>query len=258
MDIRLISVDLDKTLLRDDETVSQYTLNVLGAWKKSGAKIVVSTSRSFFSAKEVCDSVCPDAVISSGGVEAFVGGKRVYSSYLSCETAKKCIMKCISDPFTHHITVVGEREDFTNNPEIKEGELEYGHYRFTDFSNVPNQRVGKISVFSDRPDDLSYCFSNDPDVRFIPFCIGVNGHKLSSAGANKGDALTAVAEHFSILKENIISFGDDTPDVDMFRASGISVAMGNSGEEVRAAADRVCDTNENDGVARFLEALLPN
>ena len=53
-----------------------------------------------------------------------------------------------------------------------------------------------------------------------------------------------------------MAFGDGTNDLSMIRAAGLGVAMGNADFAVKAAADTVCDDNEHDGVAVFLERLL--
>jgi hydroxymethylpyrimidine pyrophosphatase-like HAD family hydrolase len=50
-----------------------------------------------------------------------------------------------------------------------------------------------------------------------------------------------------------VAFGDDLNDIDMLNHAGVSVAMGNALDEVKAVADYVCDTNDNDGLAKWLE-----
>ncbi|MBQ7433328.1 MAG: HAD hydrolase family protein [Lachnospiraceae bacterium] len=52
--------------------------------------------------------------------------------------------------------------------------------------------------------------------------------------------------------EEIVAFGDDYNDIEMLRACGTGVAVGNALAEVKQAADEVCLTNEEDGVALWL------
>jgi len=59
-----------------------------------------------------------------------------------------------------------------------------------------------------------------------------------------------------IPKEAVLVFGDNGNDIDMFHAAGTSVAVGNALPEVQAEADFVCGTNDEDGVAEFLEEQL--
>jgi len=58
------------------------------------------------------------------------------------------------------------------------------------------------------------------------------------------------------MASEITAFGDDLNDIDMLEFSGISVAMVNALDNVKAVADYICDTNDNDGVAKWLEENL--
>ena len=56
-------------------------------------------------------------------------------------------------------------------------------------------------------------------------------------------------------KEELIAFGDGYNDIPMLQFAGLGVAMGNSAEEIKKAADKVARSNDDDGVAVFLEEL---
>ena len=60
-------------------------------------------------------------------------------------------------------------------------------------------------------------------------------------------------EHFNLSVEESIAFGDGGNDVDMLLAAGIGVAMGNASDKVKAAADEVCGSVEEDGVYHYLK-----
>ena len=74
--------------------------------------------------------------------------------------------------------------------------------------------------------------------------------------ANKGDALLALCARLGIDPADTLAFGDGTNDLSLIRAAGLGVAMGNADFAVKAAADALCDDNEHDGLAGFLERLL--
>jgi hydroxymethylpyrimidine pyrophosphatase-like HAD family hydrolase len=71
--------------------------------------------------------------------------------------------------------------------------------------------------------------------------------------ARKSIGISKVASEFNICKNEILVFGDDTNDKDMFLNSGLSVAMSNAIDDIKALADHICDTNDNDGVAKWLD-----
>ena len=79
--------------------------------------------------------------------------------------------------------------------------------------------------------------------------------EINDGRANKGAALTALAERLGIPMGKVAAFGDGTNDLSMIRAAGMGVAMGNAAEEVKAAADRVTAGNGEDGVGIAVETL---
>lgn len=80
--------------------------------------------------------------------------------------------------------------------------------------------------------------------------------EVLAADATKGQALAFVAERYGVPKERIAAFGDNFNDLELFKAAGLKVAMGNAEEPLKAAADIVTDTNDRSGVAQVIEKLL--
>lgn len=83
-----------------------------------------------------------------------------------------------------------------------------------------------------------------------------NNIEVNAGAANKGAALRFLCEHLQLEREESVAFGDGTNDLTMLREAGIGVAMGNAEQEVRDAADQVTKTNEEDGVADWIERRL--
>ena len=95
-----------------------------------------------------------------------------------------------------------------------------------------------------------------PECVLTPFA-GEDWYRFAHKNANKLCAVTATAEALAIPMEQVAAFGDDYIDLEMLRGCGFGVAMGNAIPEVRAAAKFVCDTNDNDGVAKWLQDNAP-
>ncbi|MGZ3680854.1 MAG: Cof-type HAD-IIB family hydrolase [Ktedonobacterales bacterium] len=74
--------------------------------------------------------------------------------------------------------------------------------------------------------------------------------------AGKGQALSVLRDALNVPREAIIAMGDGENDVPLLREAGLSVAMANGAEGTRAIADRIAPSNDEDGVAVVLEALL--
>lgn len=87
-----------------------------------------------------------------------------------------------------------------------------------------------------------------------------SGHPLlaevSHPQVSKGKALALVARHLGVLREEVISVGDDWNDIDMLRYAGLGVAMAGSPAELLAVADVVAPPASEDGLAAVLERYL--
>ncbi len=80
--------------------------------------------------------------------------------------------------------------------------------------------------------------------------------EISAPGIHKGRGLQRVAERLGIDVGDSIAFGDALNDIPLLRVAGIGVAVANAQAEVLAVADRVTGSNDEDGVAAYIEALL--
>ena len=77
--------------------------------------------------------------------------------------------------------------------------------------------------------------------------------EITSAQADKGQALRTLCDHLGITMAQTIAFGDGGNDVNMLQMAGVGVAMGNASDAVKAFAGYATLSNEEDGVADFLE-----
>ena len=73
---------------------------------------------------------------------------------------------------------------------------------------------------------------------------------------NKGQGIRDICKVLGLSTEEVISFGDAANDIPMLREAGMGVAMGNAAEPVKAAANMVTLSNNEDGIAAALEKLL--
>lgn len=80
--------------------------------------------------------------------------------------------------------------------------------------------------------------------------------EVTGAGATKGEGLAWLCETLGIQEEEAVSFGDSANDLSLAGRASTFVAMGNAAAEVKVAADSVCASVTDDGVALWLEERL--
>ncbi len=97
----------------------------------------------------------------------------------------------------------------------------------------------------------------------MPGCMSTRWHTegidILPRDGGKGAGLRAAMERYGLAREEVMAFGDGENDLTMMAEAGVSVAMGNGDKQVKAMADYVADTVENDGISMALRhfGLLP-
>src|SRR5699024_195612 len=81
---------------------------------------------------------------------------------------------------------------------------------------------------------------------------------LEHKNASKGIALQTLTEKLNIRLEDTAAVGDSFNDLSMLKIAGRSAAMGNADQEIKNTTHEVTLTNDEDGVAHFIEALTKN
>lgn len=124
----------------------------------------------------------------------------------------------------------------------------------TDFSDVPPGIADKI-IAMPRPDQWDTLRGLVPP----DFELSVSENTLAmlmNPLANKKQALRTLCARMEVPLGSTVSFGDDLIDIAMLRESGTGVAVANANPQVLAVADEICPSNNEDGVAQWLERLL--
>ena len=88
-------------------------------------------------------------------------------------------------------------------------------------------------------------------------CGGFCNLEFSKAGVNKGEGLRHLAELLSVPYEQTMAIGDSGNDYAILQAAGIGVAMENASDDIKAIADYITTSNEEDGVAVALAHFIP-
>ena len=82
-----------------------------------------------------------------------------------------------------------------------------------------------------------------------------NAFEIYSPTISKAVGIQTVLEHYGASVEESYAFGDGVNDVEMIRYAGTGVAMGNACKELKEAADEVCGSVMEDGLARYLATI---
>ena len=250
---RLLLFDLDGTLLRSDKTISKRTLHALQQCRQKGILIGVSTSRGRQNALGFIEELQPDVLITSGGALAEYQGESLYRAEFTGEETKALIAAarriCGADCEITVDTI--DRHYWNYKIDPKKQDVSWGDSVYTDFENF-EQCALKICV--EIPDDehAKRLQEHLTDCDCARFSDGF-WYKFTKKSVTKERAIAEVCGVLGIEKEEIAAFGDDYADSGMLAFCGCGIAMGNAVPEIKEIADRVIGSNDEDGIAAYLE-----
>ena len=259
---KMIVMDMDGTLLRSDGTCSEETKEYLNNLKEEGHTIVLATGRPLKSAIEpVKDTSFVSYIISNNGslIYDFENGDIIYKSIIDKDTVKK-IASLYDESATKYIALSNDsycnrissifREDIETKMVTTKEELDKALDE--DIIDITMELKDKamnddtIRYFNEKVDGVHTSIMQDSfgERKWI---------RIGNDGTNKYNSITRIANKLGIDNDDIICFGDGLNDLDMLANYGLSVAMGNALEEVKIVCNDRTDTNDEDGVIRYLE-----
>ncbi|WP_322174432.1 HAD family hydrolase [Acutalibacter caecimuris] len=255
MHLKLIALDLDKTLLHNDNSISDYSIDILTECQQRGIIIAIATARSEYSAKKYLDKINPDVVITSGGAIAKLGNRVIHKALIPQEVLNSIIQSTINHPLINCIRVMGEIHELSNKTGLPKGKKDYGHYDYSDFKEALHEDALKIQFETSDINFLESLIRKYPDCELISY-RNENLHKIANTLANKLDAIRSVCYACNIQLAEIAAFGDDMSDFKLLEAVGMGIAVENAVEVVKNVADFVCPSNDEDGVAIYIERYI--
>lgn len=247
----MIATDLDDTLLRSDKTVSPRAQRAIQSCRAQGIRAIYATARGETARRELPPGLFDGCALMNGAL-GFAGEAPVYERRIPAGTTRDMLIRLDALGLQIAAQVHG---------------LHHANFDVcARWPNIPRDWVTGIDGIERDADKLYTVIERPEQVGLIRALLGDALHMYVSrdnlamimhSEASKSSAVLAIAAAWGIAPGEIVAFGDDLNDIDMLRACGIGVAMGNASDEVRAAADQVCATNEQDGLAEWLEKNLP-
>ncbi|RZB17788.1 HAD family phosphatase [Streptomyces sp. F001] len=259
----LIATDLDGTLLRGDDTVSDRSLTALARVSAAGARHLVVTGRPAPRVRPLLKFLGGGGLAVCGqGAQLYDAGvdRLLWSVTLDRELAETALGKIEAEVGTVHAAV--DQDGVDGLTLIEPG------YRMP-HPTLPAVRVGRRDDLWCEPISkvlLRHPTLSDDELASVARSVvgslatvtmsGPGTVELQPSGITKATGLALAARHLGLRPEDTIAFGDMPNDIPMFDWAAHGVAMANAHPELKAVADEITLSNEDDGVAVVLERIL--
>lgn len=258
---KLIATDLDDTLLRNDRSISQNTVDTINRLARAGVKFTISTGRMYDSTTRYLKQLQLDVpVITYNGamIKDPAQNKVIYHCPLDNDLAKDVLMyaKEIGHYSQIYLDDVLYCEELGPETEI------YGsqtgnfaiplHKPLYECLTVPTTKI-IIIMPKEKVQQLLPEVRKRYEGKLLVTVSKPEYMEFLNPAAGKDRALAFLAEQYNIKPEEIMAFGDALNDISMLQYAGRGVAVANAKEEVKQIADDICPSNEEDGVAQYLQ-----
>lgn len=249
--IKLLVTDLDFTVLRNDRTVSDYTADVFRRCRSFGLQTAIATARFFKGTLIFQEKLQTDYAITNDGTMVYRGQKFWFGSSLGKERTQLLISELIKADPQIRLSVSTQNTVFRNFTDADLATAPYTDFEVTDFSAPFHLDSYKIVAEPSDPATL-LPIAEMADCKLMKY-RGENRYTFLQRDTGKAPALRSLAGRLGITMDEIAVFGDDQNDLDMIRACGLGIAVANAIPEVLNAAGDKALSNEEDGVARYIE-----
>ncbi|HHV58688.1 MAG TPA: HAD family phosphatase [Clostridiaceae bacterium] len=262
MAYKLMAVDIDGTLLDNNDVLTKYTIDTVRRGVEKGLIFTLSTGRPVQGVQEIIRALGLNfPVITYNGAKVVMGESReiLYEKKLSFNDVKTIVElgqkfgtsimvwdedRLFANPLNEkaekYSTISGvEPEAFENAEIFKNGATKILWYDEVELINKYKDIVGSFIS-----GDVNYHTSRPYFLEFV------------DKRASKAIAMEKLGEHFGISREEMIAVGDGYNDLSMIKYAGLGVAMGNAPDDIKESADFVTLSNDEDGVAHVISKFI--
>lgn len=263
--IKLISIDIDGTLLNDSREITPAVKEAVQQASERGIYVVITTGRPATGVKKVIEDLglvsSKQFVITHNGgmAQTTDHSKVVYHEALAWDLFKEAqafavsrdaYLQIESDEYAY--TLDREQNVFVS----QENYVVQLPLKVVDsLADMQNTSFVKAMIIGEESfiDQVQAAVPSDLSERANVVRSTPNNLEFMNRDASKGSAMLALAKSLGIKPEETMAIGDQENDVTMIRQAGIGVAMGNAVPMIQEAADVQTTDNNHDGVANAIQ-----
>ena len=261
--IKLVLIDIDGTLVRDDKTLPAENEEAIKEALQSGVLVTLVTGRNYGAAKEIIDKLQLDVpVVLQNG--AFIyrpySGEVIRKVGLTGDVAKRVIHLCRQEG-TFYILY---RDFLMQKDMLIDQDYDGPFSMYLKRNAVRLDRVEDVTSFIPGEVAEVALLGNEDRILRVLRQLGDGDnftviksltredeafYEIFGPKVGKGEALNYLCQHFGVSPEEVMFIGDAYNDIDIMLLVGFPVAMGNAVEEVKKFAKAVTKSNNEGGVA---------
>lgn len=269
--IKLVSSDVDGTLLESSQKMSQYTKDVIEQLQDNGILFGLASGRPIYQLRRTIKlwnlKYYPDFIIGMNGSELYDNQDKTITNYslLSANDLKNIIdymspfMKRTNIYMYYHNEMIYAKYDaiYLDSKRKYENIEKVNLVSLEQFYSEPNAKIlFRLYDEKDMP-ILEEYIKNNPRKYFAAYKTQPNLMEFTHPNTNKGAALKEYAKKYAISRDEIAAFGDTSNDNSMLKQADMSVCMENGSDDTKRVAKYITESNvDEDGWAKFVSKYI--
>ena len=250
MKYKIAVVDLDQTLLHEDKTLSERTVQALSRFAQKG-KVVVATGRAYSRSIEYVRKLNAQGLIALNGAVVYDQEQIVAKQEINAEKTKTMIEALLKADQSDVLVIY---------PDINYGTISdfiaSGWCKKLDMNKFNPLEIQKIFWFTPCHEYFDQFNVSQYGCRMIvdkenPDCRIIMNEKV-----NKLEGLKILCNYLNTNIANTIAVGDANNDLDILKTAGLAVAMGNANDNIKLICDVIVSDNDHDGCKEAIENYL--
>ncbi len=260
---RLIALDLDGTLTNSDKIITPRTFETLMRAQSLGVRLVLCSGRPTHGIAALAEQLQlrdnGGFVLSCNGANIidWPTGRLIFDQALDAACLPRLLafaesrgLPIVTYPADHLLATRNDSPYLAEESRINQMPVELTTDFVAEASRIdggaPKCLIpGEPVVLVELEQEMKEAFGEALSIsRSAPFFL-----EIMAPGVGKDHSLARLLAHLGLSREQLIAFGDGFNDLAMLRFAGMGVAMANAADEVKAVADRVTLSNDEDGVA---------
>lgn len=260
---RLVAIDIDGTTINHVGALSDEVGRAVTAVVDAGHHLVIATGRSIVATMPVIEMLGLKAgyVVCSNGAVTLVLDPGEPMGYTVVDTVTfdpRPVLTMLREAIPEALVAVEDLGvGFKVSRPFPEGELG-GDQVVADWEELLSRPATRVTLR--RPEASSEEFIEQVErvgLHGVSYAVGWTAWlDINPEGVSKGSALELVRRRLHVEPADTVAIGDQRNDIEMLEWAARGVAMGQAPDEVKAAADEVTGTVEDDGLAQVLHSLL--
>ncbi len=263
---KLIALDLDGTLLNSEKRISTRALKILREYQRQGSEIVVCTGRPPRMALAYAQALGARYSVNFNGAVIYdVANQRVKEQFDLNAAEALLVTQHLADLHPEFMGLFEASYGWFCNQAFHRHHYEKHPTDLSTLEGAPHG-VGPLDTFIDnhvssfllRHPELNSALLSEELKNFEVHCTWSGEHYLevSAKGVHKLFALEKLCQELGISASDSLAFGNAHNDLEMLSWAGLGVAVSNASDDARSAANELTLSNDEDGVAVFLERYL--